>query len=140
MTFHWNQSDSKSPGISRTHLSILTNLNNAPVYMVSILPLISSSSGPRSKPNASITINITVTFMLHSFLSSLVRSKCMGLFSPSLIFTLWSAGLAKSTIRQVITRSGCWPRLSDLFLFQNAREIYPSHFPGRILVCAYTVW
>ena len=42
MVFHWSRSDSKSPRISRTFLSILVDL--AMVWTVSILPLISYSS------------------------------------------------------------------------------------------------
>ena len=38
MIFHWCLSDSKSPQVYRTLLSILTNLNNAVVWIVSILP------------------------------------------------------------------------------------------------------
>ena len=39
MVFHWNLSDSKSPQVSRTLLSILGDLNNAVVWMVSTRPL-----------------------------------------------------------------------------------------------------
>ena len=42
MVFHWNSSDSKSPKVYRTLLSILADLNNADVIMVSA-PLISMS-------------------------------------------------------------------------------------------------
>ena len=42
--FHWCLTESKSPQVSRTLLSILTDFNNAVVWIVSILPLISSSS------------------------------------------------------------------------------------------------
>ena len=52
-------------------------------------------------PSASITIVITVTFMFHSFFSSLARYKYLPLFS-SLISTLWSAGTVQSTIQQVL--------------------------------------
>ena len=44
MVFHWSLNDSKSPQISRTLLSILTNLNNAVVWMVFTCPLISKFS------------------------------------------------------------------------------------------------
>ena len=40
VVFHWSLRDSKSPQVSMTLLSILTNLNNAVVWMVSIFPLI----------------------------------------------------------------------------------------------------
>ena len=46
MVFHWSLSDSKSPQVSRTLLSILAVLNNAVVWMVSTRPPTSKSSSP----------------------------------------------------------------------------------------------
>ena len=107
MIFQSSLSDSKSPQVSRTLLSILVDLNNAVVCMVSARPLISKSFSPCTKllvtvPNATITIPITVTFMFHIFFSSLARSWYSSFFSLSFGFILWSAGMAKSTIRQVL--------------------------------------
>ena len=70
--FHWSQSDSKSPQLSRTLLSILTNLNSAVVWMVSILVQISCSSHfflrfLKIVQRASTMIGITVTFIFNSF-------------------------------------------------------------------------
>ena len=48
------------------------------------------------------TIGITVTFIFHSFFSSLAKSKYMSLFLLSLNFTLWSAKMTKFTIRQIL--------------------------------------
>ena len=42
--FYWNQSDGKSPEVTRTPLSILADLNSSVDWMVSILPLIFNSS------------------------------------------------------------------------------------------------
>ena len=72
MVFHWCLSDSKSPQVSRTLLSILADHNNVVVWMVSTRPLISKSSSHLTNPllivpRAPITIGITVTFMLDSF-------------------------------------------------------------------------
>ena len=44
MTSHWSLSDSKSPQVSRTLLSILVDLNNAEVWIVATRPVISKSS------------------------------------------------------------------------------------------------
>ena len=44
MVSHWSPSNSKSPQISRTLLSILTYLNSAVVWMVYARPSISNSS------------------------------------------------------------------------------------------------
>ena len=110
MVFHWSLSDSKSPQVSRTLLSILAVLNNAVVWMVSTRPPTSKSSSPFSNPlvtvpNAPVTIGIIVTSMFHSFFNSLARPRYLSFFSHSFSFILWSAGTAKSTI------------LQDLFFF-----------------------
>ena len=72
MVFHWSLSDSKSPQVFKTHLSILADLNNAVVRTVSTRPVISKSSSPCTNflvivPRAPITIGIIVTFKFHSF-------------------------------------------------------------------------
>ena len=100
VVFHWSLNDSKSSQVSRTFL-------NAVVGMVLILPLISSSSSPFSRllgivSSAHTAIGITLTFMFYSFFSSLTRSRYLVIFTFSLMFTLWSAGMAKSTIWQII--------------------------------------
>ena len=107
MVFHWSLSDSKSPQVSRTLLSILVVLNNDVVWMVSTRPPTSSSSSPFSNPlvtipNAPITIGVIVTCMFHSFFNSLAKSRYLSFFSHSFSFILWSARTAKSTILQVL--------------------------------------
>ena len=107
MVFHWSLSDSKSPQVSKTRLSILAVLSNAVVWIVSTRPPTSKSSSPFNYPlvtvlNAPITIGTIVTFMLHSFFNSLARSRYLSFFSPSIRFILWSAGTAKSTILQIL--------------------------------------
>ena len=72
MVFHWSLSDSKSPQVSRTLLSILAVLNNVVVWTVSTRPPTSKPSSPFNNPlvtvpKAPITIGIIVTFMFHSF-------------------------------------------------------------------------
>ena len=90
MIIHWSLSDSKSPQVSRTLLSILAVLNNAVVWMVSTLLPTSNSSSPFNNPlvtvpKAPITFSIIVTFMLLSFFNSLARSRYLSFFSHSLI-------------------------------------------------------
>ena len=72
MDFHWSLSDSKSPQVFWTLLSIVAVLNNAVVWMVSTRPPTSKSSIPFNNPlvtvpKAPITIGIIVTFMFHCF-------------------------------------------------------------------------
>ena len=74
MVFHGSLSDSKSPQVSRSFLSILAVLNNAVVWMVSNRPATSMSSSPFSKPlvtvpNAPITTGKIVTYTFNSFFS-----------------------------------------------------------------------
>ena len=127
VVFHWSLSDSKSPQLSRTLLSILAVLNNAVVWMVSTRPPTSKSSSPFSNPlvtvpNAPITIGIIVTCMFHSFFNCLARSRYLSFFSHSFSFILWSAGTAKSTILQVfffcwlLLNLVFWPGLGDPFV------------------------
>ena len=106
-SLHWSLSDSKSPQVSCTLLSILAVFNNVVVWMVSTRPPDSKSSSPFDNPlvtvpKAPITIGIIVTFMFHSFFNSLARSRYLSFFSHSFSFILWSAGTAKSTILQVL--------------------------------------
>ena len=112
MVFHWSLSDSKSPQVSRTLLSILAVFNNAVVWMVSTRPPTSISSRSFNNPLVTVPIGMILTFMFHSFFNSLARSRYLSLFSHSSSFILWSAGTAKSTILQIffflliIIRSG----------------------------------
>ena len=94
--FHSGLSDSKSPQVSRTLLSILAVLNNVVVWMVSTRPPTSKSTSPFSNPlitvpNAPITIGIIINCMFHSFFNSLARSRYLSFFSHSFSFILWSA-------------------------------------------------
>ena len=72
MVFHWSLSDNKSPQVSRTLLSILADLNNAVVWIVSACLVISKSSSLYTNPSVSVprapvTIDIIVTFKFRSF-------------------------------------------------------------------------
>ena len=85
IVFHWSLSDSKSPQVSRTLLSILTVFNNAVVLIVPTRPPTTNSSSPFNNalvtmPNALITIGIIgmiVTFMFHSFFNSHSKLKVL---------------------------------------------------------------
>ena len=135
----------KSPKVSGTLLSILANLNNAIVWMVSTSPLISNSSSDflpspwglfRAHQLQLISPSPSCSIV---FFNSLASSKYLSLFSLSFNFTLGSAGTAKSTIWQVrlffcffvfllSLDLFVWPIFSDPFVSQNPREISESHF------------
>ena len=105
MVFHWSLSDSKSPQVSRTLLSILAVLNSAVVWMVSTRQPTPKLSSPLSNPyftvsNAPITICMIVTCMFHSFFF-FPRLRYLSFFSHSFSFILWSAETEKTTILQV---------------------------------------
>ena len=108
MIFHWRLSDSKSPQVSRTLLSILAVFNNAVVWMVSTRLPTSKSSRPFNNPLLTVPIGIIVTLMFHSFFNSQARSRYWSLFSHSFSFILWSAGTAKSTILQIFSFFFCF--------------------------------
>ena len=106
--------------------------------MVSTRPPTSKSSSPFNNPlvtvlEATITIGIIVTFRFYSFFNSLARLRYLSFFSLSFSFILWSAGIAKSTILQVLffcwLLSGLvfWQRLGDLFVCQSPIGVYVCH-------------
>ena len=122
MIFHWKLSDSKSLQISfRNLISILVDLDSAMVRMVSILPLIIS-------PNS---------FPCHwvSFQGYLARSKYLFLLSFSFIFTLWSAGMVKSTRWQdllfllIHTGFGLLASIEWSVRFSKSQRILCTSFP-----------
>ena len=64
MVFHWNLNDSKTRRVSRTFLSILVDLNNATVLMVSTRPLISKSSSLCTNHLVTVTAKSTIQQIL----------------------------------------------------------------------------
>ena len=94
----------KSFQVSRTLLSILADLNNAIVWMVSTRDFLSKSSSPCTNPLVTvprlpITIDITVTFMFRSF--SLPKQY------PSSYPPIHFLSILSSLFLWTIIRSGC---------------------------------
>ena len=146
MIFHRSLSDSKSPQVSRTLLSILAVLNNVVVWMVSTRPLTSSPfNNPLvTVPNASITIGIIVTFLYHSFFQ--FPSKVEVLI---LLFTFFQS---YSVVRQdskvdnfasslffllIIIKTGLLAEIRWSVCMSH-RSLCVSH-SRQVLGCAYTI-
>ena len=123
MVSQWRFSDSKSPQVLWTLLTIRANLNNSVFWMITTRPLFSNSSSPSTNllvtvPRGTVTIVIIVTFIFHTFFKSKARFSYLSTFPLYFNITLWSAGSAKYIILQVfsfflriITRSG---RLAEI--------------------------
>ena len=143
MVSQWSLSDSKSSQVSLALLSGLADLINAVVWMASTRTLISKPSCPFCGCTKSTNYN----FMFHSFFfSSQARSSYLSFFSISFNFTLWSAGKAKCTIRQILFfffwRSQnlfVWQRIGDPLVSENTRKFCSSHSPGQILGCEFNI-
>ena len=149
MGFHWSLSDSNSPQVSRTLLSILADLKNAVVWIVSTRPLISKSFSPCINPNvtvprAPIPIGITATFTFHSFFNSRARSKYLSFFSLIFNFTLF-AETAKWTNLQdlpslwIITRSGRLAEIKWSVCMSKSQMSLCASFSRTDVGCAYTI-
>ena len=139
MVFFQEFNSSKRSLVSGTLLSILVNLNNAIVWMVSTCPLISNSFILFTKPlgiapSVPITTAITVTFMFRVFFSSLARSRYRFRFLLILLCGLpkrQSPLLNKiSFFFLTITRLVVWPRFGDLFvsLWPRYGDMFVSQF------------
>ena len=105
MVVYRSLSESKSPQVSKTLLSILAVLNNVVVWMVSTRPSSSKYPNPFYNPLVTVTkesITICIIVMFHSFFNSLANSRYLSFFSLSFSFIKWPAGTAKSTILQVL--------------------------------------
>ena len=130
-SFCWNIS-----GIILISWEFFTPVLTVGFSLKSVRPQVSKAFFSRpleTIPVAPTVIDITITSMFYSFFSSLLRSKYLSIFSLSFILTLWSAGMAKSTKRQVLSFLSIlgfvfWQGLGDPFVSQSPWEFCPSHF------------
>ena len=111
----WFPIERKFPQVSRTLLSILADLSNTVVWIVSSCPLIPKSFSSYINPlvtvsRAPITIGISVTFMFHCFINSLVSPGTYPSFSFRSI-------LLRGQPRQQSPQFGKFSFFSFLFFF-----------------------
>ena len=96
-------------------------------------------------PSTPIIIGITVTFKFNGIFNFLARSRYSSFFSLSFNFTLWSAGIVKSTILKflfyyfiffcrLLYSLVVWMWLGDPFVRQNPIEVCMSHSRWQVLV------
>ena len=95
IVFRWSLNESNSSLVSKTLLSILADLNNVVIWIVSTRPFISKCSGPSTNPlvtvpKAPFTISISVTFMVNVFFS--VPTQGLGSFLSFRFLSILLAG------------------------------------------------
>ena len=147
MVFHWSLSDSKSPQVSRTLLSILAVLSNAVIWIVSTRPLTPKSFRPFNNPlvivpKAPITIGTIVTLMFHNFFNSLARSRYLSFFFTFPQFysvVSWDSkvdNFASSHLLLIIIRSGLQAEIRWYVCMLKSQVCY---FLWQVLGCAHTI-
>ena len=102
MVFHWSLTDSKSPQVSRTLLSILAVLNNVVVWMVPTRPPTSKSSNPFSNPLVTRRTNYNCHLHVPQFFQFSSKVDVLILLFTFFQFYSVVSRTAKSTILQVL--------------------------------------
>ena len=139
-------SDSKSLQVSSSRLSILVDLYNAAVWLVSTRPLISKYSSLSSNFFCDCTLRANYKWChCHSYVPHFFQiSWYLSFFSIFFSVTKWSAKTASplfsrfSFLLLTITMSGRLAGVRWSFVPQNPIEVCASHFSVRILSSAYT--
>ena len=142
MGFYWSLSNCKSPQVSKILLSILANVKNALVWIVSTCSLISKSSSPFPSPfeivpYAPITIGKTVNFIFHSLF--LLFWLDLGTYISFRFLLILLYGLTRTQSppfsRLFFLSLGLvfWSRIADLFISQNLKDVCTSHSQWQIL-------
>ena len=149
MVFPWSLSDSKSPQVSRTLLSILAVLSNAVVWIASTRPPTSKSSRLFDNPlvivpKAWITIGTIVTFLFHSFFNSLARSRYLSFFH--ILSVLFCDQLGQQSQQfckfyiflKIITRSGLLAEIRwSVCMLKSHWSLYVSFSRTGAGLCIY---
>ena len=150
MVIPWNLKDSKFPLVSRTLLRILSDFNNALVWMVATCPFISMSSRPFispsvTVPSASISFGIIIIFTFQVFT---VLLQVLGIYLSFHFLSVLRCDLLKRHVHYsagpyfwlTISSSGHLAEVWWSVLFQNPREFRVSHSPNQVPGCAYAIW
>ena len=123
----------KSLHVCRTLLSSQADLSKIAIWMVSILPLNSSSSNPFFQTFGGLfqmpQLQLVSTLMFQRFFNSLARSSNFSIFLLTSIFTLWSEPKNPLDDRFLLIngRSSLLVEIKWPFISQNSREFYASH-------------
>ena len=149
MVFRWSLSDSKSPQVSRTLLSILAILNNVAAWMVSTRLRTSKSFSPFNNPLVTVPIapiitGIIVTFIFHSFFSVLEQGQ--GTFPLFHILSVLFCGQPGQQSPQfckfsffcwLLLSLVFWPRLGDPCVCQSPIGVYVLFSRTGAGLCIY---
>ena len=142
VVFHWSLSGNKSPRDSRTHLSILADYNNAVVWMVPILPIISIFSS-NFFPSPRGTIHIITTALLSSHVLRILLLVQVYIylfaffyfhFDETAKFTRWPVFSYELRLCLIF-----WSGLDDAFVSRNPWEFHASHSLEQILFCVHAI-
>ena len=107
-------SDSKSPQVSRTLLSIPVDLNNAPLI---------SKSPPRPCAQSFDDCTECANYILYSFFNSLERSWYLSLVSLSVSFTLSSAATANLNYYLIFSFILCFQQSFIRFFWRERKLV-----------------
>ena len=143
MVSYWSLSDSKSSQVFRILFSILADLSNVIVWMISTRPLMSMSCRPFI--NLSVTVTrastcINVIFMFYRFFQFPSKVEVFIVIFTDSILLFGHPGQLIPQICNIfffvcLLLSGLvvCSGLGDLFACQNPIGVWASHSPGQIL-------
>ena len=131
--------------------SLLADLNNAVVWMVSTHFHISKSSCPRTNPLVTVPrVAITNWYNCHFHVPQFFQFPCevQVLIFLFAFFQFYSVVSQDNKIYNSASSFSCWllqglvvwPRLGDPFVSQNPKEVCAFHSPRHSRGCAYTIY
>ena len=147
MIFHLGLSESKSPKVSRTFLSILVDFCNTVVWIVSTRLFISKSSSPFINPLVTVAralIIIGINFTCSTVFSVSYLDRGIYSFHFLLILLCDQPGQISPqfcTFSFFVDYYKDWSSGRDLVIRLDVKipEEFVCHSPGLMLGCAYTI-